>query len=1005
MSVKKYKFVSPGVFISEIDNSQLPNISDQEGPVIIGRADYGPALRPVKVNSFSEFVSVFGGPKTTSNKTDAWRSGDMTAPLYSVYAAQAWLKNNSPLTYVRLLGEASPDKTSGGEAGWKTTNLLTSGSGGAYGLFVFPSGDLIGNDAATATQLTGSLAAVWYMNKGIIALSGVLAGQTGSAQFGTSSVGTLIKSVGDKGFTAEILSDSGASLEKVTFSLQRTSDKFIRNVFNTSPTNTNESLTTNGKDYFLGQTFERHYAESFARNGVNVDSESTAFGVILPLKTSDAASDYADKRRDYQSAQTGWYIGQDLVTRAAQTNIADYTAVATYDSTAQQKLFKLHALGQGHWDSRNLKVSITNIKASNNNFNPFGTFTVQLRKIEDNDSAIQIVEQFDNCSLNPDDRNYIAKVVGDKHRTWDATERRWIEQGDFDNQSKYIRVEMNNDVNNKTTDERFLPFGVFGPLKWNSIQFVNTGSAAVGYDYRTVDARGNVTAGEVRLPQNATNTIVAMKPGFVTDVNGTLIGISGTLDLGVGAGGNQKVTGTINFPQVYPRVSSSAGNTSSPSNAYFGADTSRGAGGYTIYDDSTQDVLYAKPVGTDNFALSTLTSYSWVFTLDDVTAQGGTVTDAAGDIAPNANWVSGSRNAGNSITGLTGTYQSVLDAGFDSFTTVFDGGFDGLNILEKEPFNNTRALPTSANQFNSYAYHSVKKAIDSVRDAEVLSYNIASIPGVTNASLQDELISVCEDRGDALAVIDLPKVYLPAVDAGTSGANRYGNSPTQAISDLKSRNLNSSYACAYYPWVQIQDTINNSTLWAPPSIAAIGTFSSSQSKTKLWFAPAGFNRGGLSGGSAGIPVIGVREKLTSKQRDQLYDANINPIASFPAEGIVIFGQKTLQLTPSALDRINVRRLMIFVKKQISRMANDILFDQNVQATWKRFLARANPFLDGIKSDFGLTEFRVVLDDTTTTPELVDRNILYAKIFLKPARAIEYIAIDFNISNTGAAFED
>ena len=157
--------------------------------------------------------------------------------------------------------------------------------------------------------------------------------------------------------------------------------------------------------------------------------------------------------------------------------------------------------------------------------------------------------------------------------------------------------------------------------------------------------------------------------------------------------------------------------------------------------------------------------------------------------------------------------------------------------------------------------------------------------------------------------------------------------------------------------------------------------------------------------SAGIPIIGVRDKLTSKQRDDLYEANINPIASFPAEGIVIFGQKTLQVTRSALDRINVRRLMIFVKKQISRISNGLLFDQNVPATWDRFLAQVDPFLEGIKTDFGLTDFKVVLDETTTTPDLIDRNIMYAKIFLKPARAIEYIAIDFNITNTGASFED
>ena len=191
----------------------------------------------------------------------------------------------------------------------------------------------------------------------------------------------------------------------------------------------------------------------------------------------------------------------------------------------------------------------------------------------------------------------------------------------------------------------------------------------------------------------------------------------------------------------------------------------------------------------------------------------------------------------------------------------------------------------------------------------------------------------------------------------------------------------------------------------PPSVVALGTFASSQAKTEVWFAPAGFTRGGLTEGSAGLPVVQVSERLTSKQRDSLYENNINPIAKFPAEGIVIFGQKTLQPAQSALDRINVRRLMIFVKKQVSRIAATILFDQNVPTTWSRFTSQVNPFLASVQSRLGITEFKVVLDETTTTPDLIDRNILYAKIYIKPARAIEFIAIDFIITRTGASFDD
>ena len=180
---------------------------------------------------------------------------------------------------------------------------------------------------------------------------------------------------------------------------------------------------------------------------------------------------------------------------------------------------------------------------------------------------------------------------------------------------------------------------------------------------------------------------------------------------------------------------------------------------------------------------------------------------------------------------------------------------------------------------------------------------------------------------------------------------------------------------------------------------------SSEAQSQVWFAPAGFNRGGLSDGAAGIPVTGVTERLTSKDRDILYEARINPIASFPSSGIVVFGQKTLQERQSALDRINVRRLVIYLKKQISILSTRVLFEQNVQATWNRFKSLIEPFLANVKTQFGITDYKLILDESTTTPDLIDQNILYAKIMIKPARAIEYIAIDFVIASTGASFDD
>ena len=150
----------------------------------------------------------------------------------------------------------------------------------------------------------------------------------------------------------------------------------------------------------------------------------------------------------------------------------------------------------------------------------------------------------------------------------------------------------------------------------------------------------------------------------------------------------------------------------------------------------------------------------------------------------------------------------------------------------------------------------------------------------------------------------------------------------QAVDTLRDRNLNNSYGAAYAPWVRIRDSVNQRTLWAPPSVAALGVLSTTDNNQGPWFAPAGFTRGGLTEGAAGIPVLDVSRKYTQDQRDDLYEANINPIAKFPAEGIVIFGQKTLQQTRSALDRINVRRLMIFLKREISFIASRLLFDPN-----------------------------------------------------------------------------
>jgi hypothetical protein len=306
---------------------------------------------------------------------------------------------------------------------------------------------------------------------------------------------------------------------------------------------------------------------------------------------------------------------------------------------------------------------------------------------------------------------------------------------------------------------------------------------------------------------------------------------------------------------------------------------------------------------------------------------------------------------------------------------------------------------------NNYVYHTLRRAISTLADTSLLDFNLLATPGLTNTKLTEYQIQVCEDRADAMALIDLENVYIPPHEEYKTKINRALKDPLSAANTLKDRRIDSSYGATFYPWVQTRDAGSGQLVWVPPTVAMMGVLASSEAVSDVWFAPAGFNRGGLTEGAAGIPITNVSERLSSRDRDTLYDARINPIASFPSNGIVVLGQKTLQERPSALDRINVRRLVIFLKKQISILSTQILFEQNVQDTWDRFKGLIEPFLANVKTRFGITDYRLILDETTTTPDLIDQNILYAKIMVKPARAIEFIAIDFVIASTGASFDD
>jgi uncharacterized protein len=268
------------------------------------------------------------------------------------------------------------------------------------------------------------------------------------------------------------------------------------------------------------------------------------------------------------------------------------------------------------------------------------------------------------------------------------------------------------------------------------------------------------------------------------------------------------------------------------------------------------------------------------------------------------------------------------------------------------------------------------------KDEYVFKYITA--PGLYDedyATQVSSLISKCRERGDTMAIIDL---------------RTYNSNISSVVGEAAG--FNNSYAATYWPWLQTIDPNSGEQVWVPASTMMPGVYAFTDSSTEPWFAPAGTNRGVLS------TVIRAERKLTQGNRDTLYEGNVNPIATFPNNGVVVFGQKTLQKKRSALDRVNVRRLLIELKSFIGQVADTLVFEQNTIATRNEFLTQVNPYLSSVQQREGLTDFRVIMDESNNTPDVIDNNKLVGQVFIQPTRTVEFIQIDFTITPTGATFE-
>lgn len=335
--------------------------------------------------------------------------------------------------------------------------------------------------------------------------------------------------------------------------------------------------------------------------------------------------------------------------------------------------------------------------------------------------------------------------------------------------------------------------------------------------------------------------------------------------------------------------------------------------------------------------------------------------------APNINSID---NNGNFKSGSFATTLPI-----NGTSGSFSGGVAATNQVQ---LMNEQITDTNIQGFSPNDYIT---AFNLLQNKDAYKFNLLLAPGIslTNAAVSS-FIALCQNREDAIAIVDTGK---------------FGTAISQAVQNATSQQTN--YAATYYPWIQTQSSGLGKAVWVPPSVMMGGVFAFNDQVSAEWFAPAGLNRGGIAG------AIKAERRLSQGDRDNLYGGNVNPLATFPQSGIVAWGQKTLQKQQTALDRVNVRRLLINLKNFIGQVSMNLVFEQNTTATRNRFLAQVNPYLDSVVQKQGLFAYKTTMDATNNTPDVIDRNQLVGTIQLQPTKTAEFIILNFNILPTGATF--
>ena len=1052
MAEKTFSFRSPGFFETETDLTQRQRQPSGVPAGIIGTANKGPAFVPITVGSFADFKTKFGS---------------LDSDKFGPYAVNEFLKNRNAVTYIRVLGAGANEtitdientRTKGivKNAGFSVVASNASSNGapasetrhaGAVQFIVakhflsasegLASPLFTDNDSFNTTGLHSAADTVNLVRAMVLMASGtrlmVLNGNeaTPASIEGSDDLATIAPSGDALGKFKLVISSSAGSgfattdgkvgLKILTASLDPSNQDYIGNILNTDPSK------FSAEQHLLYADFA--VEEEIATTAYDASSVAVLSGSGLTSTTSGDTSvtfrqlfGRFDTR--YRAPKTPKIISQPF-------------------GKKEFDLFHFEAISDGEYANNKYKISISNLRASIDDKNPYGTFTVLVRNYSDTDFDQEVLEQFPQCSLDPDSDNYIARKVGDKKVFYDFDassdeERRLIIQGKYPNKSNFVRVVMTEEVETKIVPAKSLPFGFRGieVLKTSDTMTDNgTGLPNFGISGPTINRlagqgvdtltgsvvpplpfRFKITRGEIKSSVDD-GAQFAGTPGVNEIVDGRLFWGVKTERV--------PLTGTVSNATLNPNASSEKNKLIEAYSKFLGLDkldalvTGSGADAFNNNKFTLSRVAFGNT--TSQYTDTELTGSAAEHIKEAVY-----IRNASPD--PNeykvSDGVASNRITLGTLIAQTSSVTFNKFTEFAKFTTILAGGFDGVNILDKDAikFNDKAssqdtgggassgyASPglgnSSAGTVNiggtgksNNAVFSYRSAIDILTDPMSSNIDLLAIPGIRDSFVTDRAGTKSREFGLAMYVMDPVEYDHNTVRLFDDSVGR--PDVTKTAEQLDTRAIDNDYVSAYFPNVVIKDEENNRLVEVPPSVAALGALSFNDRISFPWFAPAGFNRGSLDF------VRNTGTKLNSEDRDKLYDSKINPIANLPGAGnvpvFVIFGQKTLKQARSALDRVNVRRLLLEVKRIVIGISRKLVFEQNNSGTRARFISQVVPRLAVIQAQSGIEAFKIVMDESNNTQRDVEENRLNGRIFIRPTRTIEFIAVDFIITNDGVTF--